>query len=573
MLQSLASNPALSIARTSDWTRGGVLVLVLTSVTSNLLMLTGPIFMLQVYDRILPSRSLPSLVALSLLVGALYGFYAVIELLRTRIAGRLGRTVEERLMPGVIRAMVSDPPAARDLFADADTLRSFTSGSGPTVLLDLPWLPIYLTLIFLMHPLLGQVTMAGMVVTILLLVVHEFKARSPAAAVTTALQKRTTMMRDVRGAHEAIRAMGLQGPLSARLGTVADEVNLASTRASDRAALYGSFTRGTRLVLQSAVLAVGAFLVINGDSTAGIIISASILSSRAAAPIEQAVSQWRNFIAAREAFGRLRPLLTRSDNAERQVVLAAPSQRLHVTGASIAAPGADRPIVQGVEFELVAGDALGIIGASGSGKSSLGRALVGLWPCQVGEIRFDGQLREHYDPEVLGDASGYLPQEVSLLSGSVGENISRFQEGSSDAIQQAAGRADVHQLIANLPDGYETRVGERGVALSAGQRQRIGLARALFGEPFLVVLDEPNAHLDVPGEAALAAAILGARSRGAIVIVIAHRASALSAVNKLLLLNEGRQSLFGSKDDVLGAIAGAQATRAARRGANNAHAQ
>jgi ATP-binding cassette subfamily C protein PrsD len=558
----------------SAWVGASIGMLVATSVVSNLLMLVGPVFMLQVYDRILPSRSLPSLAALSLLVVALYGFYAVIELIRQRIASRLGRRLDEVLMPGIVSALLEAPAVGRgNLFADADAIRAFTSGPGPTVLLDLPWLPIYLGFVYLMHPLLGQVTTAGLVLTVLLLVMHEFGARGPSAAVAQAVEKRSATVNEIRSGTEAIRAMGMQAPLASRLSQTVGELGNAQSNASDRAALYSSFTRGARLMLQSSVLAVGAYLVIVGESTAGVIIAASILSSRAAAPVEQAVSHWRAFVSARQAYTRLRPILAKTSKAQRQVLLPAPSQRLQVLDLTLAAPGDTRPIVAGVSFELLAGDALGIIGASGSGKSSLGRALVGVWQATRGEVRLDGQLIGHYDPSILGAAVGYLPQEVGLLAGTVAENISRLQDGASDAIQLAARAADVQQLIASLPEGYETRIGDRGTALSAGQRQRIGLARALFGEPFLLVLDEPNSNLDVPGEAALSAAILNARARGAIVVVIAHRASALAGVNKLLLVADGRQALFGPREEVLRKIAAASPSANDRKGGRNVAAQ
>lgn len=546
-------------AMARSWVGAGLATIIVTSIASNLVLLAGPIFMLQVYDRILPSRSLPSLLSLSLLVAAVYGFYALVELIRMRIASRLGRAFEDALMPRIVNAVIEGKQArGSDPFADADAVRAFASGPGPTVLLDLPWLPLYLGLIFLMHPLLGQVTLAGILATVGLLVVHEFRARGPATAVADAALRRGATLSEIRHGTEAIRAMGLQPPLTQRLTAIVADLGAATAGASDRAALYSSFTRGTRLMLQSAVLATGAFLVISGESTAGIIIAASILSSRAVAPVEQAVSHWRSFVAARQALRRLLPALAQSERQARQVLLPAPQQRLEVIDLAVATPEG-RVVVGGISFELVAGDALGIIGPSGSGKSSLGRALVGVWPARTGEVRFDGQPLAHYDPSILGAATGYLPQDVGLLSGSIADNISRFQAGASAAVQTAAAAAGVQMLVAGLADGYETPVGERGGALSAGQRQRIGLARALYGQPFLIVLDEPNANLDAPGEAALAAAVLGARARGAIVIVIAHRASALTAANKLLLLAEGRQAMFGSKEAVLGHLNGSQA--------------
>lgn len=572
MLQAANPSPLRHSTRTTTpWFIPGVTMLIVTSVVSNLLILTGPIFMLQIYDRVLPSRSLPSLLALSVIAVGLYAFYALIEVIRSRISVRLARAMEGRIRPRIIRAMVEEAPSIRgDLFASADVVRTFTSGPGPMTLLDLPWMAIFLGLIFLMHPLLGQVTLGGVTVTIILLVIHELRTRPLSRAVSAGVQDRTSMMHDIRAASDAIRAMAMQFPLANRLGALVSGLDRTSTKASDRAALYTAMTRASRLALQSTVLATGAYLVIIGESTGGIIISASILSSRAVAPVEQAVAHWQGFIAAREALGRLLPFIRREDPYTAIVTLPPPSARLDVIDLEVTAPGGGPTIIEGISFGLQAGDALCVIGSSGSGKSTLARALVGAIKAKSGEIRLDENLLEHYDPVVLGRAVGYLPQEVSLLAGTVAENISRHGNASSDAIQKAAAAADIGPLVARLPNGYETAIGERGAMLSAGQRQRVGLARALYEDPFLIVLDEPNSNLDAPGEAALTAAVLAARQRGAIVVVVAHRASAISSVNKLLMLQDGKQVLFGPRDEVLRKIGGTASGRAAREATNAA---
>jgi ATP-binding cassette, subfamily C, bacterial PrsD len=497
-----------------------------------------------------------------LLVLVLYGSFAAIEALRARITGRFADIVEQLLMPRLIAALTGRPHSVRqDVFADTDALRSFLSGPGPAGFLDLPWLPIYLGLIFLMHPLLGQITVIGLLAMVALLVLNELRARRPAAELSEKRDRRVRLLNDTRSAGEAIRAMAMVEQMAARLDAACASLGLAAGRLGNRISFYSAMGRGMRLALQSAVLATGAWLVIGGEASAGIIISASILSARALAPAEQVLSQWRGFIAAREAARRLKPILAMPAAPSRIVHLPSPCRQLAAKDLSVSAPAGGPALVSSVNFQLAAGDGLGIIGPSGSGKSSLARALVAAWPVAAGELRLDGQEIAHYDEIVLGEAVGYMPQDISLLEGSIGENIGRFREAASDAILAAARLAAIDRLVASCAQGYDTPIGERGVLLSAGQRQRIALARALFGEPFLIVLDEPNSNLDLEGEAALSAAILGARARGAIVIVIAHRASTIAPLNKLLLIKDGRQAAFGLKDDVLRQMGGQAPTK------------
>jgi ATP-binding cassette subfamily C protein PrsD len=305
---------------------------------------------------------------------------------------------------------------------------------------------------------------------------------------------------------------------------------------------------------------VGAYLVIRGELTAGFMIAASILTSRALAPLEQVVAHWRSFVAARQATRRIKTTFAFSGVKQRELNIPLPSQALAVNGLSSGPDPLGNPVVADINFNLQAGDGLGIVGLSGSGKSSLARAIMGVWPIMRGEIRLDGSELAHYDAERLGQKVGYMPQTVELFDGTVAENISRFQSGdNTEAVLMAANAARIHDLIASLPDGYDTRIGSQGAALSAGQRQRVGLARALYGDPFLVVLDEPNSNLDGEGDAALSEALVRARQRGAIVIVVAHRPSAIAAMNKLLFMQDGRQGSFGIKEDVLRQITQKQA--------------
>ncbi|MBK8085200.1 MAG: type I secretion system permease/ATPase [Devosia sp.] len=540
------------LARTA-WIGG--LAFGVLSAASNLLLLTGPLFMLQVYDRVLPSRSIPTLVALTVLVGGLYGFYALVEWMRARIANRVGAFVEETLSPWLLGAIARNSGRGRiDPMRDLDSVRGFLSGPGPAALFDLPWVPFYLGLITLLHPMLGLVTATGAAILIVLLAVNELTTRRPTRQIAQALANRQRFAEDIRAGGEVVRAMAMEPQLQHRWSDTCAAVADAVTRGSDRTALHTSLTRSFRYLLQSAVLATGAWLVLIGESSAGLIIGASILSSRAVTPVEQALGQWRAFVAARQAWPRLQPQ-PGDPAATKRLQLPPPVQRLAVEGLTVFAPDSERRLVQDIRFSLQAGDGLGIVGLSGSGKSSLARALVGVWPHR-GEVRLDGQEMRHYDRRTIGSAIGYMPQEVGLFSGTVADNIARFRQGADAAEVIAAARAaGIHDLIATLPDGYETQVGEAGVALSAGQRQRIGLARALFGDPFLIVLDEPNSNLDSEGDAALTAALLGARRRGAIVVIIAHRPSAIAAVDQLLFLDAGRQLALGPKPEVLKAAA------------------
>lgn len=534
--------------------RSAIAGLVLTGVVSNLLMLVGPIFMLQVYDRVLPGRSVPTLVALSILACCLYGFYAFVEMMRARIAVRIGAiagdTIARRIF--VATSCRDRKPGVPDPTRDLDSLRQFLSGPGPTALLDLPWLPFYLGIIWLMHPLLGLVTGGGALFISVLLVLSELSSRGLTQKSAALLARRQAHVEDARAGRDAITAMGMLPAFERSWNEISAELSQTLVRAADQTTFYSVATKAFRFMLQSAVLGCGAYLVIQNLSTPGSIIGASIISSRALAPVEQVVGQWRAFVAARQAASRLRSVLVDRSPATPSVTLAAPRGTLSVDQLATG-PGLKGPtLVSQLSFSLAAGEALGVLGPSGSGKSSLGRALVGVWPALRGSVRLDGAELHHFDPNALGATIGYLPQTIELFDGSIAQNIGRFSGGaSSAAILAAAEAAGVHGFVSSLSNGYDTQIGERGLALSAGQRQRIALARALYGDPFLLVFDEPNSNLDGDGDAALGRAIADAKQRGAIVIVVAHRPSAISAVDKLLYIQSGRQAAFGPKDEVL----------------------
>ncbi len=544
-------------------TRLAFLGVALLSGVSNILMLTGSFFMLEVYDRVLPSRSLPTLVALSLLAGALFVAQGGIDLIRSRVLTRIGGVLDERLSPHVFDAMVAKPlrtggngdgqQPARDL----DTVRTFLSSLGPTALFDLPWIPLYLAIIYAFHPVLGLAALAGAAVLFSLTLLTEVltQARSRAAG-ATAIARLRAGEACVRNA-EALTAMGFAASMRERWREHSRALTAGQRRVADVAGTLGAVSKVLRMVLQSGILAIGAYLVIRGEATAGIIIAGSILTSRALAPVELAIAHWKGFVAARQSWARLDKLLTGLSNAPRPLELPAPAARLDVEAVSVAAPGGRDLIVHNVGLTLKAGQGLGIIGPSASGKSSLVRAMANVWLPARGKVRLDGAAVDQWDPERLGRHVGYLPQDVELFAGTVADNIARFAlDAPADSVIAAAKAAGVHELIIGLKNGYETDVGDQGAILSAGQRQRIALARALYGDPFLVILDEPNSNLDAEGEAALTRAIHGVRERGGIAVVVAHRPSALAALDMVLAMAHGRAVAFGSKDEVLGKVLG-----------------
>jgi PrtD family type I secretion system ABC transporter len=533
----------------------------------NVLMLTGSLFMLEVYDRVLPSRSVPTLVALSVLAAMLFAFQGLLDITRGRLLVRIGNQLHARVgaraFDAVVRARSKPGGDGQQPVRDLDTVRSFLSGPGLTALFDLPWIPLYLAICFAFHVLIGVTALCGAVVLVGLTLVTEFLSRHPVKAASTQAAARNRIAEASRRNAEVVTAMGMSERLLARWLDLGRDYLAQQKRANDVTAGLGSTGRVLRSALQSLVLAVGAYLVIQQEATAGIIISSSILTGRALAPIDVAIANWKGFVAARQGWRRLDDLFSAMPAPAARLELPAPAQALAIEALSVTPPGAQSPVVRGANFSLNAGSALAIAGPSGSGKSSLVRAIVGVWPAAGGCVRLDGAAITQWTPAALGRHIGYLPQDVELFEGTIAENIARFEpDAPAAAVIAAAKAAGVHDLIVSLPAGYETPLGEQGRALSAGQQQRIALARALYGEPFLVALDEPNSNLDVEGEEALAKAILGVRARGGIVIIVAHRSSALAAVDQVLVMMRGTQQAFGPRDEIL--------SRAGRREASTA---
>ncbi len=555
--RSLGFRPApgaelASALRSCRGALGGVAVF---SGVSNILMLNGAIFMLQIYDRVLPSRSVPTLIGLSILAAILFLGQAVIDLVRGRIMSRIGAELDEAVSGRVFTAMarlpllVGQQGEGLQPQRDLDSIRTFLASPGPSALFELPWLPFYLAIIWSFHPILGITAVCGAIVLVTLTAATEMLTRKPASlAVSTGIRRNSLAEASRRNA-EVLAAMGMGRRLHDQWRETSREHLAQQQRVSDVVGGLGSISRALRLMLQSAMLGMGAWLVIQGEATAGVIIAGSILSGRALAPVDLAIAHWRNFVSARQSWRRLSQLLSRLPQDAEPMALPMPRSNLTVDRIAIGAPGAQRIIVQGIEFSLSAGSGLGIIGASGSGKSTFVRALVGAWRPMAGRIKLDGAALDQWPQEHLGRYVGYLPQDVELFAGTVAGNIARFEPGAdAEAVVAAARAAGVHDLIVSLTNGYETQIGEGGAALSAGQRQRIALARALYRDPFLVVLDEPNSNLDVEGENALGEAIRGIKARGGIVVIVTHRPNILAAVDLVMVMKEGQMHMLGPRD-------------------------
>lgn len=552
MLPKSTPNPASEALASC---RTAFLAVALFSALVNVLMLTGSIYMLQVYDRVLPSRSVPTLVALSIIVAVLYALLGMFDWLRQRILSRIGVMLDRRLSAPVIATMLGTQlrgqPGAMQLSRDLDSVRGFLSGLGPTTLFDLPWIPLYGGLCFLLHPYLGWTLVGGAAILIVLALMTELLSRRPSAEVSRAGAERSAMLEAMRRNAEAVSALGMERRVTARFDSVNERYVATGLGASDLTSGLGTISKIVRFMLQSCMLGLGAWLVMNNEASSGVMIASSILSSRALAPIELAIGNWRPFIGARQAWGRLKAALgeTRQDPL---VAPDRPKQKIWLDHVFVAPPGSQTPILKDVGMTLQAGQGLAVIGPSASGKSTLARTLVGIWPVQRGSLRLDGATLDQWSPEQRGAMIGYMPQDVQLFAGTVAENISRFDPNMSEAAVLAAAKAaGAYEMILGLPKGFETPIGEAGGILSGGQRQRVGLARALYGGPFLVVLDEPNANLDSDGDAALTAAIAGVRERGGIVVVIAHRPSALAGIDLVMILADGQVQAFGAKDEVL----------------------
>ncbi|KPM61032.1 peptidase [Pseudomonas putida] len=525
----------------------------------NVMMLTPAIYMLQVYDRALVSRNVTTLGMLTLLVVGLFLLMSALEMTRTRVLIRVGNCLDMDLNRRIFSAAFErnlsraggNPAQA---LQDLAQVRQFLTGNGLFAFFDAPWTPIYLMVCYLIHPWLGLVTMIGSLILVGLAYLTEKATQKPLAEANQAAMTSASYANNNLRNAEVIEAMGMLPSIGKRWYQGHLRILQMQTLASDRAALISSTGRFVRITLQSLILGTGALLAIEGKITPGMMIACSILTGRALGPVEQVIASWKQLLGCRLAWGRLNDLLQDYPQRPPSMSLQRPMGMLAVENVIAGAPGTTTSIVRGVSFSLVPGESLGIIGPSASGKSTLARLLVGVWPAQAGKVRLDGADIFTWNKAELGPWLGYLPQDVELFEGTIAENIARFAEVDSDAVIRAARSSGVHDMILHFPQGYDTRLAADGTPLSGGQKQRIALARALYGEPNLVVLDEPNANLDDVGEKALVDALAELKARGATVILISHRPNVLCAVDKILMLRDGAVHMLGSRDEVFAAL-------------------
>ncbi|APO81930.1 type I secretion system permease/ATPase [Pseudomonas putida] len=525
----------------------------------NVMMLTPAIYMLQVYDRALVSRNVTTLTMLTLLVIGLFMLMSALEMVRTRVLIRVGNFLDMDLNRRIFSAAFErnlsrtggNPAQA---LQDLAQVRQFLTGNGLFAFFDAPWTPIYLLVCYLIHPLLGLVTLIGSLILVGLAYLTEKATQKPLAEANQAAMSSASYANNNLRNAEVIEAMGMLPAIGKRWYQGHLRILQMQTLASDRAAMISSTGRFVRITLQSVILGAGALLAIEGKITPGMMIACSILTGRALAPVEQVIAAWKQLLGCRSAWGRLNDLLHDYPQRPPSMSLQRPMGMLAVENVIAGAPGTNNNIVRGVSFSLVPGESLGIIGPSASGKSTLARLLVGVWPTQAGKVRLDGADIFTWNKAELGPWLGYLPQDVELFEGTIAENIARFTEVNSEAVIRAARSSGVHDMILRFPQGYDTRLAADGSPLSGGQKQRIALARALYGEPNLVVLDEPNANLDDVGEKALVDALAELKARGATVILISHRPNVLCAVDKVLMLRDGAVHMLGSRDEVFAAL-------------------
>ena len=527
----------------------------------NLLALTGPIFMMQVYDRVLGSGSEATLAALFGIVAFLFALMGLFDHVRARLVARAGQVLhaclEARVFDAALRRTTGGAGNRASVMAlrDLDSISKLYGSPLLPALLDLPWAPVFLIGLYIFHPMLAGLAVLGIIVVAALTLTNQILSRSAGATARDA-EARAEMLADAtRRDSDAVRALGMAPSLRRRWQDMKAVARDAALSAGDRQGGFGTAARTFRMFLQSAMLALGALLALRGEISAGAMIAGSVMMGRALAPVDQAITQWPSLQQAREASARLSGLLDQTPPPAARNPLPRPKACLEVrTIAAIsptASPGST-PLLRGVSFRVDPGTALGVIGPSGAGKSTLGRLITGIWPLAAGDIHLGGVPLSHYDPDMLGGLIGYLPQRVDLFEGTIAENIARMSlKPDIDAVMAAARTAGAHEMIAALPEGYDTPVAANDTRLSGGQLQRIGLARALYANPVLLVLDEPDANLDEPGSVAMNKAILAAKASGAAVIVIAHRPSAIRACDKLLVIEAGTQKAFGPKEAVL----------------------
>jgi len=525
------------------------------SMFTNLLMLTGPLFMLQVYDRVLGSGSEETLLALSLLVTFLFLMMGLLDYARGRVAARVGARFQDQLDDRVFRAALARAArqgGAQTGLMDLEAIQKLMASPVFLAIFDLPWTPLFLAAIFIFHPWLGWLAVAGGVFLVLITWLNQARSSQPMQEAQTAALHADRMAARLQSDSELIRSLGMQGAALARWRKLRARALGQGMAASDRVGGYTTLTKTLRLFLQSAMLGLGAYLVLRGELTAGAMIAGSILLGRALAPIEMAIGQWQAIARARLGWNRLIALLSEMRPEPERLPLPRPRALLEVNQLSVVPPGHNQAMLRGVSFKVLPGQAVGVIGTSGAGKSTLARALTGVWSPAAGQVRLDGATLDQYDPDILGRLVGYLPQSVTLFEGTLAENIARLDESPDpQAVVDAARKAAADGMIRQQADGYDTQMSPEGGRLSGGQVQRVGLARALYGDPVLLVLDEPNSNLDNEGSEALNRAIRQMKSEGKSVLIMAHRPAAIKECDMLLVLDNGVPKAFGPRDEVL----------------------
>jgi ATP-binding cassette subfamily C protein len=554
-------NPRRELQKVRNQSVSFLGVAFLFSIFVNLLMLTGPLFMLQVYDRVLSSRSVETLTALFLLVGLLYGLMAMLDYARGRIVARFGAkfqsSLDERVFDGTIRRalypQIRSAPATA--LRDLEAVRSLCASPVFLAVMDIPWTPVFLAAIFLFHPLLGWLAVAGGSLLIVIALLNQILTKQKVAEAQVASGRANAFAEQARQAAEVVRSQGMQGDVAQRWLSQRSNALSQSISASDWTGSFTSLTKSLRLFLQSAMLALGAWLVLRNEMTAGAMIAGSILLGRALAPVEMAVGQWGLIENARTAWSRLGTFLDETPPEQAKTKLPVPEARLVAKGLTVIPPGVQKPTLRNASLLLEPGKALGVIGKSGSGKTTLAKALLGLLTPAAGEIRLGGATLDQYAADDLGHYIGYLPQQVTLFNGTVTENIARMSQRPDDAaVVAAAKKANAHELIMSLEKGYDTFLEGNDSQLSGGQKQRIALARALYGDPVLLILDEPNSALDADGTEALNRAVRSLKKSGKAAIIMTHRPQAISECDDLIVVEKGQIVKAGSRDEVLGSM-------------------
>lgn len=539
--------------------KGAFLTVGAFSAVTNLLMLVPSIYMLQVYDRVLPSRNETTLLMLTLMMLGAYLLMSLLELTRSFVLVRVGAKFDMEMNKRVYTAafeqnLKKGGGNAGQALMDLTNIRQFLTGNALFAFFDAPWFPIYLLVIFLFEPSLGVFALCGTIVLVVLAYVNERVSHKPLAdANTTAIASTNLATNNLRNA-EVIESMGMLPNLMGRWLKLHGSFLRLQAEASEKAGKVAAVTKFVQVSLQSLVLGYGALLAVEGKITPGMMIAASILVGRALQPVQQVIGVWKTYSGTRSAYERLTKLLEDNPARSAGMPLPKPIGAISVENVTAAPPGVSVPVLRGLSFSIAAGDVLGVVGPSGSGKSTLARLLVGIWPAQVGKVRLDGADIFQWNKAELGPHIGYLPQDIELFGGSVSENIARFGDIDAEKVVLAAKRAGVHEMVLQLPKGYDTVLGDGGLGLSGGQRQRLGLARTLYGDPSLIVLDEPNSNLDDAGEQALVQAIGDLRQRGKTIVLITHRTNIIGATSKLLVVRDGQAAMYGPTNDVLAAI-------------------